>query len=141
MATYLNGVKNIYNGNVDLLTDTIKMVLVKGTYTPSQTTDETYADILAHVSTGTGITARGQAIDNKTITVDTGNLRTIFDADDEVFATITTTDVRWIVLYKDTGTDGTSYLLSWYDLGQQSVTGVSLEGIVAATGLIASIVN
>ena len=51
--------RDIANGNIDLDTDTIKVTLVTGAYTPDQDAHDKRDDITNEVS-GTGDTAGGQ---------------------------------------------------------------------------------
>jgi len=107
--------KNIMNGGIDLDTDTIKVALVTSTYTPNQDTHEDFADVTNEV-TGTGYTAGGAAIANKTVTADNTDNEGVFDGDDVTWASSTIT-ARGAVIYKDTGTASTSLLICYLDFG------------------------
>ena len=105
--------RDIMNGSIDLDTDTIKVALVTSTYTVNQDTHVDFGDITNEV-VGTGYTARGGALDNKTVTVDNTDNEGVFDADDETWSTSTIT-ARGAVIYLDSGTDATSYLICYLD--------------------------
>lgn len=105
--------KNIMNGSIDLDTDTIKVMLVTSTYVPDQDLHD-YKDDITNEVTGTGYTAGGQALANKTVTQDNVDNEGVFDADDVTWANSTIT-ARGAVLYKDTGTPSTSPLLCYFD--------------------------
>jgi len=107
--------KNIMNGGIDLDTDTIKLALVTATYTPNADTHEDFADVTNEI-TGTGYTAGGEALANKAVTQDNTDNEGVFDADDVTWAASTIT-ARAGVLYKDTGTPGTSALICYFDFG------------------------
>src|SRR5688500_1187892 len=81
---------DIANGSIDLDTDTINVMLVDATFTPDADLDLKRSDVTGEV-TGTGYTAGGKALANKTVTVDNANDRAIFDADDVVWSTATIT--------------------------------------------------
>lgn len=105
--------RDIMNGSIDLDTDVIKVALVTSAYTVNQDTHVDFGDITNEV-VGTGYTARGGALDNKTVTVDNTDNEGVFDADDETWATSTIT-ARGAVIYLDSGVDATSYLIAYLD--------------------------
>ena len=105
----------IMNGGVDLDTDTIKVALVTSGYTPNQDTHEDFADVTNEVS-GTGYTAGGAALANKSVSVDNTDNTGVFDADDVTWAASTIT-ARGAVVYKDTGVAATSTLVCYLDFG------------------------
>lgn len=118
---------HLTNGDVNFLADAnIKMAALTA-YTPSQA-HETWADVLAAgtEANGSGYTARGKAITGKTIT--RVGAVTTFDSDDIAWTTANPgrLDARWLVLYKDTGTNSTSYVLAYYDL--EGVTKTATDG-------------
>lgn len=130
--------KNIMNGSIDLDTDTIKVALVTSTYTPNQDTHEDFADVTNEVS-GTGYTAGGAALANKTVTQDNTDNEGVFDADDVTWSTSTIT-ARAAVVYKDTGTPSTSWLVCYIDFGSDKISTAgnfiiawNAEGIVNLT--------
>lgn len=104
-------------GSIALATDTIKIALLKSTYTPNIDTDTFFSDIVANESSGTNYTAGGLTMSTKTETQDNTNDRAIFDADDAIWSNVTFTDARWAVIYKYTGNNATSPLIGVIDLG------------------------
>lgn len=106
-----------YNGNaINFSSDTIKLMLVSSSYTPSQTSHVFKSDLTGEVS-GTGYTARGTAVVNKTLTMASNTLT--FDFDDITFSQSASgfSNARYAILYKDTGVDATSPLIAYYDFG------------------------
>lgn len=103
------------NGSIDLDTDTIKVMLVTSAYTPDQDVHDYKDDITNEVS-GTGYTAGGATLANKTVTQDNTDNEGVFDADDVTWSSSTIT-ARGAVLYKDTGTASTSPLICYFDFG------------------------
>lgn len=103
-ALYNKTKKLILDGDVDLLNDTIKIVLVDGdSYVFSQG-----HDFLDDIGSGDRV-ATSAALTSKTTTDGA------FDAADVTFAALTgNTVVAW-VLYKDTGTASTSPLIAFFD--------------------------
>ncbi|MBT3239371.1 MAG: hypothetical protein HON98_02585 [Chloroflexi bacterium] len=106
----------ILKGEINLLTDTIKVALVGSGYTADKDADEFFDDISNEVS-GTGYTAGGKVLSNKGITVEDANDLASFDADDPTW-TVSTVTARAAVLYKDTGLASTSPLIAYIDFGQ-----------------------
>lgn len=121
---YGNGLKGQYSATaarrVDWVTDTIKVALTTSSYTPNQDTHDFFDDITNEI-TGTGYSAGGASLANKTLTYDTSTNQTRLDADDTVWSTSTIT-ARYAVIYKDTGTASTSPLLGYIDFGADQTT-------------------
>lgn len=86
---------------INLDTDTIKAMLVTSAYTPDPDAHTKRSDVTNEV-TGTGYTAGGAALANKTLTADNTGNKGVFDADDLVWSTATIT-ARAAVLYKSRG--------------------------------------
>jgi hypothetical protein len=107
--------KKIMDGSIDLDTDTIKVALCTSGFTPNIDTMDFFDDITNEVI-GTGYTAGGATLANKTITVDTTNDRAYLDADDTTWTSSTIT-ARYIIVYKSTGTAATSPLIGYINLG------------------------
>lgn len=112
--------KKIMDGSIDLDTDTIKVALVTSTYTPDQDVHDFFDDITNEVS-GTGYTAGGASLANKTVTADNTDNEGVFDADDVSWTTATIT-ARAAIVYKSTGTASTSPLICYIDFGADKVS-------------------
>lgn len=114
---YNNAAKHLTNGDVAFLSDTIKAMLL-ATYTPSAAHD-TLADVLGAGSetSGSGYTAGGATLASKTIS--TSSAVTTLDAADISWTTSNPGSLAgaYIVYYKSTGTNSTSYVLAYEDLG------------------------
>lgn len=97
--------ESVLGGNTSLSTDTIKAVLVDtGAYTVDIDADDNLDDIPvgARISTSPAFTT-------KVITDG------IFDADDITFSAVSGTPCEAVVIYKDTGVEGTSTLIAYID--------------------------
>lgn len=113
---YDNAKKNLWNGNVNLASDTIKVALVTASYTPNAATHEFWSDASAYEASGTGYTAGGATLASKAVTADTTNHRGKFAADNVTWSTATVT-ASGAVIYKSTGTASTSPLVGFIDFG------------------------
>lgn len=124
-------------GSIVPLTDTIKLALIKSTYTPDIDADTFFSDIVAKESSGTGYTTGGVTAANKTITQDNANDRAIFDCDDAQWPSSVIADARWLVVYKYTGSNATSPLMAVIDLlgATQSTNGGTFYVQFAAVGV------
>lgn len=92
-------------GQFNWNTDTIKAVLVdSGTYTVNLSAHEFLADVGAGARIATSGAFTGKAT--------TGGAA---DANDVTFTSVTGASIEAIILYKDTGTDGTSPLIAYID--------------------------
>lgn len=115
---YSKGFEAMLNKEVDLDTDTVKVMLATSSYTPNQSTHKYKTSVTNEVS-GTGYTAGGATLTSKTAS--TSGLIFTFDAADITWSSSTIT-ARYAVFYIDTGTAGTSPLLCYWDFGQDEVS-------------------
>lgn len=107
--------KKIMDGTIDLVNDTLKLMLVTSTYSPNQDTHDFKDDVTNEVS-GTGYTAGGKTLTGKVANQDNTNNRSELDADDVTWSGATLT-ARGAVLYKDTGVAATSPIICYFDFG------------------------
>jgi len=99
---YPKGKENLLLGNFDLSGANIKVALIDtGTYTYSATHDA-YDDL-------SGIVGTPVAIGSTTVTDG------VFDGADITFTSVTGDSVEALVIYQDSGTPSTSYLLAYLD--------------------------
>jgi hypothetical protein len=104
-ALYDKGRQAFLEGGIAWLTDNIKAVLVdSGAYTLNIATHQFLSDIAA----GARIATSGN-LATKTSTAG------VADADDITFTAVTGVSIEALVLYKDTGTAGTSALICYID--------------------------
>lgn len=97
--------KAFADGDIDLLVDDIRCILVDAAdYTASQAAD----DFLDDIAAGARVAVSG-AMTSKTTTAG------VFDAADVTFSSVTGDESEALVLYKHTGTDGTSQLIAYID--------------------------
>ena len=108
--------RDIANGSINLATDAVKIMLVGSAYTPNIDTHTKRSDVTNEVS-GTGYTAGGIALVNKTVTMNTTSDKGVFDADDVTLSTATIT-ARGAVLYKARGgASSADELIAYLDFG------------------------
>lgn len=125
------------NGDVNLGTDTLKIILVSAAYAPNIDTHEDYADITNELVTGGGYTAGGQTLTGVTVLTDLANDRAALDANDVTWPTSTITNARGAVIYKDTGTPATSKLIGYIDfVTDKSSSGGDFTIAWDATGIL-----
>lgn len=109
-ALYGPLLQSIANGEVDLDTHAIKVLLVTSAYTFNQDTHRYLADITNEI-TGTGYTAGGATLGSKTVTYDSATNTLRFDAADTVWPGATLV-AAGAVVYDDSGSKP---LLVWID--------------------------
>lgn len=117
MATswYLQGLKNVLSGAVDMTSDTLNACLIDvADYTVNLDVDEFLDDI-----PGAAIVATA-ALAGKTFTIMT--TYATFDASDTTFTAVTGDPTEALVIYQDTGVAGTSALLGYFDGAGVAVT-------------------
>jgi hypothetical protein len=118
---YPTGKKVLSDGDVDLLVDTIRVALVDTGTSTYDAAHDFYDDISA------GVIGTPVALASKTTT---GG---VFDSTDPTWSGVAGATAEAVVIYKWTGTPGTSQLLAWYDTG---VTGLPItpnSGDITAT--------
>lgn len=122
--------------NINLLTDTIKMMLVTSAYVPNQDTHTKRSDVTNEV-VGAGYTAGGVALGNKTVVQNNTTNAADFDADDIVLPGATIT-ARGAVLYKSRGGVATAdELIGYLDFGSDIIsTAGNFTITFSASGII-----
>lgn len=134
---YNQGNLLIMNGSVDLLADTIKIMLVTSTYVPnkdSQFIDEGGASdaVDARVAGTTD-----QTLGSKAIAKDDTSDHASFDAADPTYTAVTSgATVAGAIVYKDTGTPTTSPKLAFLDLPDTPTNGgdITIQFATPANG-------
>lgn len=119
MASKLYGqfIQQSFNKEIDWDSDTIKVALLNNTYTPDQDAHNYYDDVSAYEVTGTGYTAGGITLANKTNTYNSATNVIVLDADDVTWASSTIT-ARYAVVYDATpATNATRPLIGYVDFG------------------------
>jgi len=103
-ALYDKARQKFLEGSLDWSGDSIKFVLVTSGYSEDLANDEFLSDIVAgnRVDTSANLSAK---------TTTDG----VADAADETITSVTGSEVVAIVLYKDTGVEGTSPLIAFID--------------------------
>ena len=104
---------NLMNKEVDLEADTIRVALLTSSYTINKD-HNTWSDVSANEVSGTGYTAGGATLANKSVAQDNTNDEATFDADDVTWSSSTIT-ARYAVLYDDTLTNDD--LIAVFDFG------------------------
>ncbi len=102
-----------FNKEIDLLDDSIKVMLSTVTYVPDQDVHNYKDDVTNEVS-GTNYTATGQVIANDTLTYTSGTNVMKYDGDDMSWASSTISAARVATIYDATpGTDATRPLIGY----------------------------
>jgi hypothetical protein len=109
--------EHMMNGEVNFGSDTFDVLLVTSSYTPNKGTHDSKSDITNEV-TGTGYTAGG-ASSACTVTLDTSAHHADATFADVSWASSTIT-ARAAVIYKNSGTAGTSWLVAYVDNGSDA---------------------
>jgi hypothetical protein len=105
------------------------------TYTPNQDTDDFFNDATNEV-TGTNYVANGVTLGSKTNTYDTATDEIRLDAADAQWVNATIASIRYAVVWENTaGANTTDPLLTYYDLGAQSVTAATFSVQWDSTGV------
>lgn len=113
---YNTGLSRILNRNIDFKNRSIKLLLVSEDYTFDK--DHEYVDdITDEVTNNEGSGYERKSLDNKSISLDSGNDRVIFDADDIEYEKIDTNEkISAAILFQDSGSDEDSPVIAAIDL-------------------------
>lgn len=117
---YFDFLRQLAEGDNALPGDTVKAMIIDNTYTPNQITDVAAATIAGDEVAGAGYTAGGQVIGSPAVNADSGGIRYLFDGGDLVWAAVTFSNGRYLVLYFP----GSGDLICYFDFG----TDVSMTG-------------
>ena len=136
-SQYTKGLQKIINGNVSLLSDDLKLVLVDVDtgYTVNLDTHEFLSDVSAswRISTSTNLAT-------KTVTIDTAPSpdQVMFDCADGSFTSVSGVSTEAVVLFKDTGVEGTSPLIAYFDGASVALTpnGNDVNYVISTSGLL-----
>jgi hypothetical protein len=139
MASKLYGqfLSQALNKEIDWDTDTIKVALLTNSYTPDQDAHNYWDDVSTYQVTGTGYTAGGAALTNKTNTYTGASNVIVLDADDVTWSSSTIT-ARYAVIYNDSpATNATKNLIGYVDFGSdQSSSNGNFTITWDATGIV-----
>jgi hypothetical protein len=117
----------LIDGTIDVDTDTIKLALVRSTYTPAVTTDNEWADVSGdEVASGDGYTTGGATLAGASLNESAGTVT--FDATDVTWSSLTKT-FRYGVLYKSGTANGITNPLIAYILFDTTPADVSVSGV------------
>jgi hypothetical protein len=108
--------QSLGNKEIDLNSDTFKVMLCTSAYTPNQDTHQ-YKSSVTNEVTGPGYTAGGVSVGSLAMTYTAGSNELSFDAVDASWSGSTLT-ARYAVLYDSTpATDATRPLVGYVDFG------------------------
>lgn len=122
MANFIYGKakQSLLNGQFNISSDSLKVLLVTESYVPDQNTDQFVSNI-----SGSYIKERTSSLTNVTNTLG------VIDANDITVAQYSGLAFKALVIYKDSGTDSTSRLLAYID----TATGIPFAGINATINI------
>lgn len=139
MASKLYGqfLSQALNKEIDWDTDTIKVALLSNSYTPDQDAHNYLDDVVSYEVTGTGYTAGGATLANKTNSYNSGTNVITLDADDVTWSSSTIT-ARYAVIYDASpATNATKPLIGYVDFGSdQSSSNGNFTITWDATGIV-----
>jgi len=125
------------NKEIDWDTDTIKVALLTNAYTPDQDAHNYLDDVVANEVSGTGYTAGGNTLANKTNAYNSATNVIVLDADDTTWSSSTIT-ARYAVIYDASpATNATKPLIGYVDFGSdQSSSNGNFTITWDATGIV-----
>lgn len=134
---YGNFLSQALNKEVDWDGDTIKVALLTNSYTPDQDAHNYLDDVIANEVSGTGYTAGGNTLANKTNNYNSATNVIVLDADDTTWSSSTIT-ARYAVIYDATpATNATRPLIGYVDFGSdQSSSNGNFTITWDATGIV-----
>lgn len=113
--------KSLANKEIDLDSDTLKVMLCTSSYTPDQDTHQ-YKSSVTNEVTGTGYTAGGATLASVAVTYTSGTNTLMLDAADTAWTTSTIT-ARYAVIYDSSpASDATRPLIAYVDFTTDQVS-------------------
>lgn len=134
---HVNGLKNFIEGDIDYLVDTIKVALY-----PNSATITTDMEFMSQVTgtecSGTGYTAGGATLTNKSIGVDTGNNAVTLKSDDPTWNNSTIANAQKAVWYVDKGSAAANMIICSLtaDTASSSSAGTMALDVDATNGFL-----
>jgi hypothetical protein len=116
---------DLASGNIDLNSDTLKLMLVTSAYTPDASADSKRSHVTNEVS-GTGYSSGGAALSGATVTQ--SGATAYLDAADVSWPASTIT-ARGAVLYKSTGSATDDNLIAYIDFGSDRSSSSGTFGV------------
>lgn len=138
MATskaYGLALKSFVTKQIDFSGGTVKAMLLASTYVPNQDTHQFKSDLAGEI-TGTGYTAGGVTLTNKSVTWTAASKTLTLTSDNPTWAGAAFT-CRYLVFYQDTGTATTSPLIAYVDfVSDQSPASQDFTYLIPTTGIL-----
>lgn len=123
-AIYNNFKEQVMESEFNLLSDTLKLILVSG-HTPNIDTHTQYTDVSGdEYGTGSGYTAGGATLSSVTVTQDDTNDRGVFDAADVTWSSLgalSPATPSHCILYDDT--HASDLLVAYWEIGSTATNG------------------
>ncbi len=127
--------QSLANKEIDLDTDTIKVMLVTSAYTPSQDTHR-YKSSITNEASGTGYTAGGATLTVSVAYNDSTNTLTL-DANDVAWNSSTITARYGVPYDASPGSDATRPLIAYIDFGEDvSTTSGTFQITWSSSGIV-----
>lgn len=129
--------KSLSNKEIDLDSDTLKLMLVTSSYTPDQDTHQ-YKSSVTNECSGTGYTAGGATVGSISVSYNTGTNVLSFDGTDGAWTGLTlSTPARYGILYDSSpASDATRPLIGYVDFGaDQAMSGGNLTVAWDSSGI------
>lgn len=128
--TYNEGIESVVDRNIDLISDTIKAMLVSATYTPNK--DDQFIDAGGASDAVDARIGTDQALGSKATGKDTTGDFAYFDAADPTWTAVASGTIVGVVIYKDTGVPTTSKILAYIDVTDTPANGGDITLQIAA---------
>src|SRR5688572_20769615 len=133
---YNSGKRDVFDGTIDLVNDTIKAILVTSSYTPDA--DHDFANDLTNELSGTGYTGGFAGSGRKTtaskaFSTDNANDRAEFTFAAITWSAINAGNPKYLILVKEITNDAATRLIAWLDLGTVVTNGGDLTVTPDAT--------
>lgn len=133
---YNSGKRDILDGTIDLVNDTIKVILVTSSYTPDA--DHDFANDLTNELSGTGYASGFAGSGRKTLSgkafaTDTGSDFARFYSSNVTWSAINAGNPKYAIFVKEITNDAATRLLFYVDLGTVVTNGGDLTMAPDAT--------
>jgi hypothetical protein len=133
---YNSGLRDVNDRTIDLVADTLKLILVTSSYTPDK--DHAFASSLTNELSGTGYAggfagAGRKTVGSKAFSTDTANDRIEFTWGGVTWTAINAGNPKYAILVKEITNDAATRLIAFLDLGTVVTNGGDLTVTPDAT--------
>lgn len=131
---YLNGIKAFAEGDIDWASDTIKVMLMKDSYSENLASHDTVSDISSSESDGTNYSRK--TISNRSVSVGSTSVTLLTSDSGLTWSTINNDTVGGLVIFAEGASDALSTLICFISFTDQTFNGGDFTITWSSAGIV-----